>query len=216
MALARLCGELLDIVIASALPKGFESLALTCKRIYTRCVPFIGHHNLLRSQFSKVDYYFAKKPIWFPIKSAFGLIIRIAYDPIVAHYIQYADFTVDGFLTQARPRDLSEEVHGGGALARLLSESPYLKQAGLDWNEYYAEIDEDLKAARYSQHAAAFLLTLLPNVKTLALPRQWKSLEQSDQLIEAVVFKAKELHAPYNPPSLAHATRFEPFLGVGN
>lgn len=215
MALARLSGELLDIIIASVLPEGFESLALTCRRIYARCTPFIKRHNILRSQFLKVDYYFEKEPLSFPIKSAFDLIIRIAGDPIVARYIRDADFKVDGFLTRARPRDLSEEVHGGGALARSLAESPYLKQAGLDWNEYYAEIEEDLKAARYSQHAAAFLLTLLPNVETLALPRQWNSLEATDKLVEAVVLEAKRTNVRCDRPSLSHVTRFEPSLALG-
>lgn len=137
------------------------------------------------------------------IRAAFDLITRIAVEPVVAHYVRDAGFKVDSLFTHGRPRELVADVHCGGAVVRLLADSPYLEQAGLDWKEYYAEIEEDLKAARYSQHAAAFLLTLLPNVEMLTLPKLWKPLDATDKLIDAVVRKAKQSHLPCDWPSLA-------------
>ncbi len=81
------------------------------------------------------------------------------------------------------------DVECGGAVVRLLADSPDLAEAGLDWEEYYAKIEEDLEFSRYSQYAAAFLLTLLPNVETLTLPKCWKPLEATDKLINVVVRK---------------------------
>lgn len=78
-------------------------------------------------------------------------------------------------------------------MERLLAESPDLAEAGLDWKEYYTEIKEDLEAYRYSQYAATFLLTLLPNVETLTLPKCWKPLEATDKLLDVVVRKVRLL-----------------------
>lgn len=95
-------------------------------------------------------------------------------------------------------------------MVRLLANSPYLEQADLDWREYYAEVEEDLKAARYSQHAAAFLLTLLLNVEMLMLPRLWMLLDATDKLIDAVVRSrislATGLASPRSP-DLGHLSR---------
>jgi hypothetical protein len=83
-------------------------------------------------------------------------------------------------------------------VVRLLAGSLYLERAGLDWQGYYAEIEEDFQAARYSQHAAAFLLTLLPNIENLRLPKRWKPLGATDKLIEAAVPRAKQSHLPHD------------------
>lgn len=92
----------------------------------------------------------------------------------MTRYVRDADFEVDSFFTLftcGRTRELVADVHCGGAVVRLFAIPPYLEQARLHWKEYYAEVEEDLQAARYLQHAAAFLLTLLPNVEMLTLPK---------------------------------------------
>lgn len=215
MALTRLSTELLENIITHALPEGFESLALTCRKIYAVCTGFINRHNTLRSHFHSFTYYEKMTDPSFSIRTAFDLITRIAIEPIVARYVRHADLKVDSFFMRGRPREFNPDVHCGDAVVRLLADSPYLDQAGLDWQEYYAEIDKDLHAARYSQHAAAFLLTLLPNVETLTLPYGWKPLSTTDRLIDAVVRKAKQSHhLPFDTPSLAQTTRFEPSVAL--
>ncbi|KAL8830824.1 MAG: hypothetical protein Q9191_001222 [Dirinaria sp. TL-2023a] len=153
----------------------------------------------------------------FTIRTAFDMITRIAVEPIVARYVRYADFKVDSFFTRHRPRECCPDVHCGGAVVKLFADSPYLEQAGLDWQEYYAKIEEDLQGARYSQHAAAFLLTLLPNLKTLNLPQRWKPLSSTDKLVDTVVRKARQSQLLlHNTPSLAQTTRFEPSTSLGS
>ncbi|OKP00059.1 hypothetical protein PENSUB_8257, partial [Penicillium subrubescens] len=126
------------------------------------------------------------------ISSAFNLIARIAVEPIVAHYIQEADFVKDGELSKGKPHDFVTRGSHDGAMMRLLASSPYLKQAGLDWKEYWAVMQEDLDAGRYSQYAAAFVLSLLPNIKVLGLPKWWMPQAASDKLIETVICKARK------------------------
>lgn len=215
MALTRLPNELLEIIIIHVLPEGFKSMALTCRNIYALCVPFVQRHNTLRTQFHTFNYYEKLADPSFTIRTAFDLITRIAVEPIVARYIRHADFKVDSFFNRGRPREFNPDVHCGDAVVRLFADSPYFEQAGLDWQEYYNEIEEDLQAARYSQHAAAFLLTLLPNVETLALPNKWKPLTATNKLIDAVVRKAKQSHRlACDIPSLAQTTRFEPSVSL--
>jgi hypothetical protein len=78
---------------------------------------------------------------------------------------------------------------------RLLANSSDLKQAGLDWKEYYAAIEEDLNKGQYSQHCATFVLTLLLNLRWLRLPEEWNygSFAAPDQLLDTVVSKASLL-----------------------
>ncbi|KAL8703949.1 MAG: hypothetical protein Q9201_002872 [Fulgogasparrea decipioides] len=106
------------------------------------------------------------------IRTAFDVITAVAVEPVVARYIRHVDFAKDSYFTRGRPRELLTDVHCDGAVLRLLADSPYLKQAGLDWQKFYAHIEEDLQAVRYSQHAASFLMTLLPNAETLTLPKK--------------------------------------------
>lgn len=202
--------ELLLKVIPHVLPEGFESLALTCRTIYELCTPFIERHNHLRSQFQKFRYREASRdPLLSPIRTAFDLIKRIAIEPIVARYIRDADFNRDSFPHRARLRQVVQDVQRGGPVVTLLAESPYLGQAGLDWKEYYARIKEDLKHSHeYSQDAAAFILTLLPNVKTLTLPQLWKPLDKTEKLLDVIVRETKQSHFPWDRPSLAQVTRF--------
>lgn len=196
------------------LPEGFESAALTCKKIHALCTSFIQNHNTLRSRFHNFDYIEDTTDPIHTIRTAFDVITRIAVEPVVARYIRHADFEMDSRFTQGRPRYLLADVHCDGAVLKMLANSPHLKQAGLDWQEFYAKIEEDLQAIRYSQHAAAFLMTLLPNVQTLVLPRRWKPLDATDKLIDAVVREAHQPHLPDDRPSLSQVTRFETSVSV--
>ena len=142
----------------------------------------------------------------FTIRTVFDRVTRIAVEPVVAHYVRGAIFKMDG--THHRSRDSVAEIRCGGVVIRLLANSPRLEQAGLDWKEYHAEIEDDLEAVRYSQYAAAFLLTLLSNIETLRIPDLWKQLEAIDKLGEAVVCRAKQSHLLSDRPSLAQVTNF--------
>lgn len=170
MSLTSLPVELLEHIVRCTLPEGFEGIALTCKKIHAVCAPFIKHHNELRSRFHNFTYYENTSEWIHTIRTAYDVITRIAVEPIVARYIRHADFEQDSRFTKGRPRQLLVDLHSGGAVQRLWANSTDLKQAGLDWREFESEVEKDLVAIRYSQHAAAFLLTLLPNVESLKLP----------------------------------------------
>jgi len=105
MALARLPNEMIEYIIIYVIPESFESVALTCRKIYTLCIPFINRHNTLRSQFQNFKYYKKMTDPSFTIRTAFDLITRIAVEPVVARYIVNADFKVDNSSTAANPEN---------------------------------------------------------------------------------------------------------------
>ena len=215
MALTRLPTELLEIIITHVLPEGFESMAVTCKKIYAICIPFIQRHNDLRSRFDFFTYDESPNHPPPTIVSAGDLISYIAVEPLVARYVRSANLIYDTVRSCVIPRGLSGRVDCREDVIRLFANCPYLKQAGLDWREYLAKIGEELHRDRlpcYSQYAAAFLLTLLPNLERLTLPHYWKSFDATDKLIDAVVHKAKQSHSLCDRPSLARITRLEQCL----
>ncbi|KAF2094845.1 hypothetical protein NA57DRAFT_80014 [Rhizodiscina lignyota] len=197
MALTRLPNELLDNIIECTLPQGFESVALTCKRIHARCTPFIKRHNELRSRFRDFTYYVDPRG---SLVAASDLITLIAAEPIVARYIRTANLSVPS-------------IDDGGAVDELFASSTYLRQAGLDWKEYYATFGEDVREKRYSQHGTALLLTLLPNTEKLTIPKLWRPNAVTNKLLDILVDRAKQSSLLSPASSLALVTRFDISLG---
>lgn len=187
--------ELLLRIVSAVIPEGLESLALSCKDIHQLCKPFLEHHNLLRAQFHRFEYQLRstrvlQDPLWRPLRNAFDLLERIAAEPVVARYIQHADLCWDSYpSTYSLPPEVPEQDIGG-PVVELFANSPYLRRAGLDWWDYYSRVAEGYdrsRPIRFSQHAAVFFLTLLPNAKSLLLPRYWQPTEEIDKLTSVIV-----------------------------
>ena len=220
MSLTELPTELLETVVTHVIPEGFEGLAVTCKRIHALCVPFFQRYNYLNSRFRHFAYYDDPYDSYRLIATAGEVIRRIAVEPVVARYLRSADLKIDSPTSHIFSHQLiKDDDDRRGDIIRLFANSPYLKRAGLDWKDYMDKIDGELssiKRPRYSQYAAAFLLTLLPNVEKLILPRCWRQLDDTDKLIDVIRQFAHETSSNtlYNRSSLARVTRFEPFASL--
>ncbi|THV53843.1 hypothetical protein BGAL_0040g00040 [Botrytis galanthina] len=203
MSLLDLPTEILARIVSLVLPEGFESLALTCQETHSLCTPFLEYHNQLRSQYHRLALGPSSS-----IKTLLDLILRIDSEPIIARYIIHADFGIDRYHSYVQ--DFYRRHHG--PLKKLLAVSPYLKKAGLDWEEYHDLIKADLRRNRhsnnYSQHVTAFVLTLLPNVKTLVLS-PWQPVEAPKRLFEAILAESKLPTFPCEDPSLAQLTKIK-------
>jgi hypothetical protein len=84
MALLDLPDELLQNVVEQTIPKGFESLSLSNKKIYNIAQEYIPTHNRLKRSYQHFRYTLK-------IKHAFHLLHRIADEPLIAEYIEHAD-----------------------------------------------------------------------------------------------------------------------------
>nr|POF22268.1 hypothetical protein CFP56_36353 [Quercus suber] len=187
--LLSLPDELLDFVVVLSIPEGFESLALTSQRLLALCKPYINHHNELDRRYRRFSYGLFDQTYPFPITTAFHLITRIIVKPIVARYIRYANFHFDsqGFFEEGYEYDLGVEDGHIGRLNAFLSHSSVLKASGLIAGDLFHMIQEDvIQYRRYSQHSAALLLTMLPNIESLSLPQSWKPDAASETLLHAV------------------------------
>ncbi|KAJ5396813.1 hypothetical protein N7509_004926 [Penicillium cosmopolitanum] len=224
MALMQLLTELLQRIIPHTLPEGFECLALTCKYLYTLCIPFLEHYNNLRFHFQKFEYNKTNKDfrefryyhdlLRFPdtATSAYSLISRIAIEPTVRRYILEATFSLDSRAYTRLPTTVRENAGSeiwrdrNEATRQLFADSLYLREAGLDWKEFYSAMMEDVNSWRQSEHAAAFALTLLPNLRVLtpAFSRLRSSAPQN--LITTVLQTARK--NPHSNASLAQVTTY--------
>lgn len=212
MEFMQLPNELLENIIRHALPDGFENLALTCKHIRTLCTPFLEHHEKLRWHFRDFRYYKTDQPAKsagralhcpYAVGSAFHLLSYIAAEPAIGRYFRKANFENDS----ASVRWIDCEPAEDEAVARLFAGSPYLKAAGLDWKEYHTAMVAELDEFHYTQNAAAFLLTLLPNIEVLRLPQYWTPVPATDNLLNVIGARARDrdrhAHLPYDSPSMA-------------
>lgn len=202
--LVALPNEVLTLIINEAIPEGFDSLILVCRRLTALCRPFLKHHKLLRRHFRKFVYprhhYGPFTDRESGVCSAMELIARIALEPVVARYIEHADFSIDG--TVAWPDTVHKrwtDSPGASLVPKLFQASPYLQAAGIDWQDYLTETNDELEESRvlgfleFSTRAAAFLLTLLPNVKVVRLPHRWKSrIDHVDKLLDSIVDRLKK------------------------
>lgn len=173
MELLDLPTELLERILQETMPEGFESFAVTCKAVY-RAGNFIRpKHNAFRKRYRRFAY--GDSADGDACISSLQLIARIAQEPIIAKYIVSANLVEDISLDDAEVSEahIQEVTHSTRVLA-LLETSPYLQSAGVD----PAAVHQYLVSTYRSGHpgpglAAALLLTLLPNVSELALPKRW-------------------------------------------
>ncbi|KAF2647592.1 hypothetical protein K491DRAFT_614371 [Lophiostoma macrostomum CBS 122681] len=207
MTLLGLADELLALIVEHAIPEGFESLRLTCHKLHTLCKPSIREHNKLRLHFRNfaytgADYAGREKKI----RSSFELISRIAQEPLVARYIEHADFEADSRIPADGPFLWRMEIYGyrPETVRDLFANSRYL--SGTEWQDYFEKYERDLKDHRYCQASASFLLTLLSNVKTVVLPRYWTHDPETEKLLEAMVRHARQPNATPTNASLLSVT----------
>ena len=131
MSLPGLPTELLVHIISATTPRGYEALLLSCKTAYEAGKSFLERHNALRRRYRHFAYDEE-------IKCSFQLLHRIANDPIIAEYIEHADFLQDEWPEELAqhgvetwPTCLNDET-AVDAIANLLKNSRYLKRADID------------------------------------------------------------------------------------
>ncbi|KAI4635691.1 uncharacterized protein J4E87_000646 [Alternaria ethzedia] len=205
MALLELADELLALIVDHTIPEGFESLCLSCRKFHTLCKPLLKHHNELRSHFRNFDYLLKDKYPSLTIRTPFELIARIAEEPVVARYIEHADFKADLRLpVGGRLWIMERDGYRPETVRDLFASSKYL--SGNEWQDYFEKYERGLEDNLYTQAASSFLLTLLPNVKTVVLPFRWTHDKETDKLFEAIVHHARQPNVTLTNASLALVT----------
>lgn len=216
MALTNLPGELLDMIVEYSMPESFENLAVACKRIHARCLPFVKRHNELCSHFRDFAYDAQPRDT---VVAASDLIDLIANEPTVARYIRNADLVDDSrylrhSCARGNPPKSVPPIEEGGVIVQLFANSRYLQQAQLDWREYYLTFAEDVRDMRYSQHGSVFLLTLLEDTEKIILPSQWKMNAATEQLLDELVDEGR--NSNFQSSGLRSITNFDGHLSASS
>ena len=221
MSLPLLPVEILVQIIKESIPEGFEGLALTCKRVYDASVIFREQHNKLRRRYRNFKYDIKRTASDDHENNCFSslhLLLKIADNPLIARYIVSANLRDDPAYTE---RDSDEEIdssfegfgpslstiRGCSNFRSLFETSPYLRSAGIDptffCNFFVSQDWQDRRPVYlYSGIAGRFLLTLLPNVVDLTLPRDWETFRmysfhkihgQTYSLLDEIIQRVNDL-----------------------
>ncbi|KAJ5115982.1 hypothetical protein N7456_000330 [Penicillium angulare] len=190
LSLLDLPPEILSLIIQHTIPIGFEAIALSCKTTYAASAHFQSQYHLRRKRFRnfKFSHEIGKSPGIIPepdsaecwdevtqetgicITTARGLLEHIAQDLSVAEYIHLIELNLDEYEEDENVQNsLRPEIPE--TLKELVRKSPIISAVGgnpEDWMEgiRYSIIDADI-----------FLLTLLSQVRGLALRQMWNDLD---------------------------------------
>jgi hypothetical protein len=209
MGLQLLPTELLARIVQETLPEGFESFALTCKSVYNASKFFLSKHNTLKRQYRNFTY--RQGPHGNACTSALLLLARIAEEPLVARYIISADFVQDSAPENKDTREEHIATVVSSKILALLQNSIYVQDASVDpaiLLQYMLDAYQVDDGYVHAGLAACFLLTLLPNITRVALPRRWNDYDprspysnleppwRLDELLDAIVVRADDPGQP--------------------
>jgi hypothetical protein len=182
MALLNLPTEILSRIIKETIPESFENLAVTCITAYNASQYFLPKHNKFRRRYRNFAYGSAQElQDGRTCATSLQLIHGIAEEPVIARYIVSADFKNDQLPEEVETcRAQIQQITASPYVLQLLKNSSYLQSAGVDPSTVLHHLISQHKPAGTASLAATFLLTLLPNVTTLALPKNW---EESERLL---------------------------------
>lgn len=177
MALLDLPNELLQCILDASRPDGFESLAMTCSRLFDLSKPQIISHNRLKKLYTSVDCKYEGD-----CAPPYALIQRIWTLPLAAQYVKRASCTISP--GQMIPLDRQDQnLDWPTIVDRCLPASIYFERANTEAG--HLELWRNRMLAGRSGPDVAMLLTLLPNVEWLAINGyNWKCPEIHLRLID--------------------------------
>ncbi|KAJ5512754.1 hypothetical protein N7463_002306 [Penicillium fimorum] len=190
--------ELLGLIVKETIPVDFEAIALSCKDLFAASTPFRAQYATRRKRFR--DFTFSQKveeilevaeesesgESWdeitretgIRITTTRGLLEQIALDHSLAQYIQSVDLRdhedeeEDGYEDEELSDPLEAEVPE--ILKNLVLTSPFIQAFKGDPDDWIEGIQ------RSTVYADVFLLTLLSQVRTVALHPRWDELHPFD------------------------------------
>ncbi|TKA28448.1 hypothetical protein B0A50_03915 [Salinomyces thailandicus] len=182
--------ELIDDIAVWTAPEGIEGFLLSCKAVYDIGKGHIARHNRYKRRWKRFSHVHVgdldeRDKLWKRPRTVLQLIREIALDPCIALYINDLNLYVPKCLSLSSQKIVKREYNqlrdNGNAMAAiqsLLARSRHLKKAAQDPDLWLRRIqlDDQYPGDLGTLFPAAFLLTLLPNVQKLVLPRDWRSL----------------------------------------
>ncbi|KAK8078986.1 Cys/Met metabolism- pyridoxal phosphate-dependent enzyme [Apiospora phragmitis] len=177
---SALPNELLLHILEVALPYDFESLVLTSKHMYAISRPLLARHKELRRKYRR--FRFGEPSADLQVTTTMlELLLNIAVDPVIARYIVHLDLG-DRECIDIRSDDdefvsCLQRPGEKASLLELIKKSSHLSVFGLAPDVWFDCITADAYDFDFDgtavDCAVAFLLSLLPNLESLALSEEW-------------------------------------------
>lgn len=192
--------ELLIQIVQETIPADFEAAALSCTTLFAASAPFRAQYTTRRKRFR--NFIFSRKvkenlegaeesesgEYWDEITQDTGIRIRttrelleqIALDHSLAQYIQSIDLRQSIGLSDRDDQEELEEVMNSlkveipETLKNLVLTSPFIEAFGGDPEDWIGEIQFS------TIEADVFLLTLLSQLRQVALHPRWDELNPFD------------------------------------
>lgn len=188
MGILTLPFDVLQEILQLASPYDFEAFVLSCKFIYSTLQPLLQTHNSLRKRYRSVKL--PKRNVWDDDESVMPytipqLLCEIAAQPRIAEYIVHLDLAnreeLDSIIQQSRWADtVCDSIDAvSDSLLELLQQSAYLRQLRASPKQIFACLEcitkEKIEMQENHQldFCVPFLLSLLPNIESLALSGFW-------------------------------------------
>ncbi|GIZ41219.1 hypothetical protein CKM354_000453200 [Cercospora kikuchii] len=214
MSLLGLPTELLDDIILQVYSNGdLESMALSCKRNYDLSKPHLKQYNILRRQWNNVRVTKGR--------SILATLVAIARDPVVARLIRTLDLTLAnesegdyectaictpghvGYVHNSEARSLvcmsvrsslplALAEQNADAWTRMILPDRTISRAGpVIIGQNVPGMIRHITRRDVVIHRTIFLLTLLPNLERLRLPKFWDCSESGqpakwEQVLSAI------------------------------
>ncbi|KAI1503323.1 hypothetical protein F5X99DRAFT_375738 [Biscogniauxia marginata] len=217
MGLCELPNEIITEIIIESRPDGFENFLLTCKRFYYCGEHLIEHHNSLKSE---LDVYNCNILDGSCCRSVSHLrdYCRLASNNLYARYVKTMDFNphrsspsqyLGSNYLSMEDNNLESEI-----IKQCVAESSYLRISGANietWQRHILPYGSNIKIESHIAFTSTFLMTLLPNVKTILLPfgleyagpSSWPTYSSSEDLEVWEVMKVIRRNIENNPNGAA-------------
>ncbi|KAK4570275.1 hypothetical protein LTR86_002355 [Recurvomyces mirabilis] len=182
MELLDLPAELLVLIVDLTRPGDLDSLGLSCKTFAKVGKEALEKHRSYKRQWKQVHLDIRRQQGGEP-QTALALILSILKNQRIAEYIESLDlgYRSDEEDEEPRIRSLPTTERNEAALEKLVADSAY-PLSGLLFGqspEDDGHSQETFTPWIHEEITAAVLLSLLPNVRTLRLPNQWRETQWS-------------------------------------
>ena len=187
--------ELLVEIVQNTIPVDFEATALSCKTLFAASAPFLARYTTRRARYRNFVFSSPVEGKDRPegadedgspqtgtcIRTTRGLLEKIAIDPSIAHYIQSIDLSGHEDEEEEEDDEDDEEQQSRApevpeTLRNLVLTSPFIKDDAGDPEEWIEGIQNS------TVDADIFLLTLLPQLRTMALRLCWDEVDHAYSL----------------------------------
>lgn len=197
MQLFDLSLDLASSILDYLEPHDFESLALVCYGTYMLLTPFLARHNAYRRVWHKVVLGDSLLPMCSSAESQSArpgqrktlrtihqLLVQIAKYPESVRYVQHLDLACREWELDSDPRAYLPDPHNetstssdpNGIVSKRLTTdlaaiSPVLQRLDPELRHWYKDLDLDKEWYDGEAHyPTLFLLSVLPNLRTVTLP----------------------------------------------